>query len=45
MVSARRTNGRGLSKYSMIKNDNYGDSGLLEDFLQAHFSKKIEAVD
>ncbi|WEA00716.1 hypothetical protein [Mucilaginibacter sp. SJ] len=37
-----RANGKDLSKYSLIKNDNHGDSGQLVDFLEAHFSENIK---
>jgi len=40
--SAVRENGKDLSKFSLLKNDNHGDSGLLEDFLEAHFSENIK---
>ena len=37
-----RENGKDLSKFSLLKNDNHGDSGLLEDFLEAHASENIK---
>jgi hypothetical protein len=40
--SSVRENGKDLSKFSLLKNDNHGDSGLLEDFLEAHASENIK---
>lgn len=40
--SSVRKNGKDLSKYSLLKSDNHGDSGLLEDFLEAHSSENMK---
>jgi len=40
--SSVRKNGKDLSKNSLIKNDNHGDRGLLNDFLEAHFSENTK---
>jgi hypothetical protein len=37
-----RENGKDLSKFSLLKNDNHGDSGLLDDFLEAHASENMK---
>ena len=40
--SSIRKNGKDLSKLSLLKDDNHGDSGLLDDFLEAHSSESIK---
>lgn len=35
-------NGKDLSKLSLLKSDNHGDSGLLTDFLESHWSENMK---
>lgn len=39
VIGAVGNNGKDLSKLALLKTDNQGDSGLLDDFLEAHHSE------